>query len=47
MGGEGCAQRDDVQPYLRRMERRHQFGVYFIFQTMEQGWTLSDREPDW
>jgi len=30
---------DYVQPYLRRMERKNQFGVYFIFQTMEQGWT--------
>jgi hypothetical protein len=40
-----------VQPYLRRMERRQQCGVYFIFQTMEQGWTyrpgrrLVAREP--
>jgi len=31
---------DFVQPYLRSMERRKQFGVYFIFQTMEQGWTF-------
>lgn len=31
---------DYVQPYLRRMERRGEFGVYFIFQTMEQGWTF-------
>ena len=31
---------DYVLPYLRRMERRDQFGVYFIFQTMEQGWTF-------
>jgi len=31
---------DYAQPYLRRMERRNQFGVYFIFQTMEQGWTF-------
>jgi hypothetical protein len=31
---------DYVRPYLRRMQRRNQFGVYFIFQTMEQGWTL-------
>jgi len=31
---------DYVQPYLRRMEKRGEFGVYFIFQTMEQGWTF-------
>jgi len=31
---------DYVRPYLRRMERRGEFGVYFIFQTMEQGWTF-------
>jgi hypothetical protein len=31
---------DYVQPFLRRMERRGEFGVYFIFQTMEQGWTF-------
>ena len=42
---------DYVLPYLRRMERRGEFGVYFIFQTMEQGWTfrpgarLVAREP--
>lgn len=28
-----------VLPYLRRMERAGQFGVYFIFQASEQGWT--------
>jgi len=31
---------DYVLPYLRRLERRNEFGVYFIFQTMEQGWTF-------
>jgi hypothetical protein len=31
---------DYVRPYLRRMEKRGEFGVYFIFQTMEQGWTF-------
>ncbi len=29
-----------VAPYLRRMEREGRFGVYFIFQAMEQGWTF-------
>lgn len=28
-----------VQPYLCRMERADRYGVYFIFQAMEQGWT--------
>jgi hypothetical protein len=29
-----------VAPYLRRMQRAGRYGVYFIFQTMEQGWTF-------
>lgn len=28
-----------VRPYWRRMERAGQYGVYFIFQASEQGWT--------
>jgi hypothetical protein len=31
---------DYVLPLLKRMERQNRFGVYFIFQTMEQGWTF-------
>ena len=31
---------DFVLPYLRRMERHNRYGVYFIFQAMEQGWTF-------
>ena len=31
---------DYVAPYLRRMERAGRYRVYFIFQTMEQGWTF-------
>jgi hypothetical protein len=31
---------DYVQPFLRRMERAGCYGVYFIFQAMEQGWTF-------
>jgi hypothetical protein len=30
---------DFVQPWLKRMERANRFGVYFIFQALEQGWT--------
>jgi hypothetical protein len=28
-----------VLPYLRHLEREDRYGVYFIFQAMEQGWT--------
>jgi len=31
---------DYVRPWLRRMERGQRYGVYFIFQAMEQGWTF-------
>lgn len=31
---------DYVAPYLRRFERAGRYGVYFIFQSMEQGWTF-------
>jgi len=31
---------DYVRPFLRRMERAGRYGVYFIFQAMEQGWTF-------
>lgn len=35
-----------VRPWLRRMERKGDFGVYFIFQAMEQGWTYRpSRKP--
>ena len=30
---------DYVLPWLRRAEREDRYGVYFIFQAMEQGWT--------
>src|ERR1017187_7071243 len=29
---------DYVLTYLRRLEREDRYGVYFIFQAMEQGW---------
>ncbi len=40
-----------VRPYLRRMDRAGGYGVYFIFQAHEQGWTyrpghLPVRQPD-
>jgi len=37
---EGVRMEDYVRPYLRRMERENRFGVYFIFQAMERGWTF-------
>jgi hypothetical protein len=37
MKKKGLRQEDYVRPYLRAMERRQRFGVYFIFKTMEQG----------
>jgi hypothetical protein len=46
----GVKKEEYVRPYLRRMERAGQFGVYFIFQASEQGWTFRPgrtvRQPD-
>ncbi|HEU4388121.1 MAG TPA: hypothetical protein VFV34_10010 [Blastocatellia bacterium] len=36
----GVRKEDYVLPYLKRAQRRKQYGVYFIFQAMEQGWTF-------
>jgi hypothetical protein len=40
---KGVRKEDCVRPWLRRMEQAGKFGVYFIFQSMEQGPTL----PGW
>ena len=37
VGRERVRTQDYVRPYLRRMQRRHQFGVYFILKSMELG----------
>lgn len=37
---DGVKMEDYVRPYLRRMEGENRFGVYFIFQAMERGWTF-------
>ena len=37
---KGVRKEDYVRPWLRRMERAGQYGVYFIFQSMEQGPTF-------
>lgn len=47
---EGVRMEDYVRPFLRCMERENRFGVYFIFQAMERGWTfrpvrLAQRHP--
>src|SRR5438093_1573147 len=34
---KGVRKEDYVRPWLRRMERGHRTGVYFIFKSMEQG----------
>ncbi len=36
---------DYVRPYCRSMERRQRFGVYFIFQSLEQGPTFRSLLP--
>src|ERR1017187_2928475 len=37
---KGVRKEDYVRPWLRRMEQAGKFGVYFIFQSMEQGPTF-------
>ena len=42
---KGVRKEDYVRPWLRRMERAGQYGVYFIFQSMEQGPTFRCSVP--
>jgi hypothetical protein len=42
---KGVRKEDYVQPWLRRMERTNRYGVYFIFQSMEQGATFRCSMP--
>ncbi len=42
---KGVRKEDSVRPLLRRMERAGQYGVYFIFQSMEQGPTFRCSAP--
>jgi len=37
---KGINKEEYVRPYLQKAERAGRWGVYFIFQTMEQGWTF-------
>ena len=34
---QGVSQEERVRPYLERLEKQNRYGVYFIFQSMEQG----------
>jgi hypothetical protein len=42
---KGVRKEDYVRPYLRRMERRNQFGVYFILKSMELGPSFRSAVP--
>jgi hypothetical protein len=42
---KGVRKDEYVRPFLRRMERSGQYGVYFIFQSMEQGPTFRCTVP--
>src|SRR5262249_30149012 len=42
---KGVKKEEFVEPWLRRMARAQRYGVYFIFQSMEQGATLRSRKP--
>jgi hypothetical protein len=42
---KGVRKEDYVQPWLQKMRRRKQHGVYFIFKSMEQGMTFRSTAP--
>jgi len=42
---KGVKKEDAVRPYLQRMERRNQHGVYCIFTSMEMGSTFTSKLP--
>ncbi len=42
---KGVRKEDFVLPYLKKMEKANRFGVYFIFQSMEQGTTFRSAMP--
>jgi hypothetical protein len=42
---KGVSKEDRVRPYLQRLERRNQHGVYCIFSSMEIGSTFRSRLP--
>ena len=42
---KGVRKQDDLRPHLRRMEKRQQYGIYFILKSMEQGSTFRSTPP--
>lgn len=42
---KGVRKEDHVRPHLKRVKRKSDFGVYFIFKSMEQGSTFRSMEP--
>ena len=42
---KGVRKEDFVRPLLQKMEKQNRFGVYFIFQSMEQGTTFRSTAP--
>lgn len=42
---KGVRKEDAVKPHLRAMERRDEYGVYYIYVSMEQGPTFRSVEP--
>jgi len=42
---KGVRKEDYVRPYLKAMQRKNQFGVYFILKSMEQGSTFRSVKP--
>ena len=44
---KGVRKEEYVRPWLNRLQRKGSFGVYFIFQSMEQGSTFAIRQPQY
>ena len=42
---KGVRKEDYVRPHLERIQRRHRYGVYFILQSMEQGFSFRSLNP--
>jgi len=42
---KGVRKEDYVRPQLERMQRRNRYGVYFILQSMEQGYSFASLDP--
>ncbi len=42
---KAISKEDHVRPYLERMEKQNRYGVYFIFQSMEQGSCFKSMPP--